>query len=261
MAAPTRLSGVEAPEVRPIDTGPSAGSQPAAVTSAFAPTGRWRISSAETRQSGSAMWKVGRDGGADPRQVAGVAAVVAADDDHQVDRPVAAAARRRRPGGPAWRCRWCRTPGSARASASVAVAVAHRGPDHLADRAATRSSASSSGWRGRCAAGRGRDRSRARPRSRTAGRKRVAIAAACGCSRRRAAVSWPIEHDQVAAAVLHRLRGGGLRFLVPDLAVDDRGVAVLGVAAHVLPDVEHRAAGRVDQRAAAAIELLAASRR
>ena len=31
--APTRLSGVEAPEVTPIDTGPDGGSHPAVVTS------------------------------------------------------------------------------------------------------------------------------------------------------------------------------------------------------------------------------------
>jgi hypothetical protein len=55
------LSGVEAPEVRPIETGPSGGSHPVADTSDLVPIGRCRISSAETRQSGSAMWKVGRD--------------------------------------------------------------------------------------------------------------------------------------------------------------------------------------------------------
>src|SRR6185436_1333812 len=60
-AAPTRLSGVEAPDVRPMTTGPSCGSQPDVDTSDLAPIGRCRISSAETRQSGSAMWKVGRD--------------------------------------------------------------------------------------------------------------------------------------------------------------------------------------------------------
>ena len=41
---------------------------------------------ADTRHSGSAMWNVGTPLGADAGQVAGVAAVVAADDEHQVER-------------------------------------------------------------------------------------------------------------------------------------------------------------------------------
>src|SRR5258707_2554713 len=61
MAAPTRLSGVEAPDVRPIAMGPAGGSQPRLVTSVLDPTGRCRISSDEVRQSGSAMWNVGRE--------------------------------------------------------------------------------------------------------------------------------------------------------------------------------------------------------
>src|SRR4029453_8602379 len=60
-AAPTRLSSVESPAVGPMETGPSRGSPPDADTSDLVPIGRCRISSAETRQSGSAMWKVGRD--------------------------------------------------------------------------------------------------------------------------------------------------------------------------------------------------------
>src|SRR5262245_8231454 len=55
MTAPTRLSGVEAPDVRPIVTGPDAGSQPAVRTSFFVPAGRWRISAADIRHPGSAM--------------------------------------------------------------------------------------------------------------------------------------------------------------------------------------------------------------
>ena len=61
MAAPTRLSGVEAPEVNPIVTSPTAGSQPFDTISVFCPTGRCRIWSTDTRHSGSAMWKVGRE--------------------------------------------------------------------------------------------------------------------------------------------------------------------------------------------------------
>ena len=40
IAAPTRLSGVEAPEVKPIVRGPAEGIHPVAVTSVFEPTGR-----------------------------------------------------------------------------------------------------------------------------------------------------------------------------------------------------------------------------
>ena len=62
-----------------------------------------------------------------------VAAVVAADDDHQVDRP-SGAARRPRPADPAWRCKSCRRPESARPAPSVAVPLEHRRSQHLADR-------------------------------------------------------------------------------------------------------------------------------
>jgi hypothetical protein len=39
-AAPTRLSGVDAPEVRPTARRPARGNHPVAVTSVFEPTGR-----------------------------------------------------------------------------------------------------------------------------------------------------------------------------------------------------------------------------
>src|SRR5688500_2565101 len=58
IAAPTRLSGVEAPDVSPIVTSPS-GSQPAVVISAGCRTGLCRIASRDTSPPGSAMWKVG----------------------------------------------------------------------------------------------------------------------------------------------------------------------------------------------------------
>src|SRR5205823_1907322 len=61
MAAPTRLSGVEAPDVSPIASVPDDGSHPVVAISIFEATGRWRISCAETRQSGLAMWKVDRE--------------------------------------------------------------------------------------------------------------------------------------------------------------------------------------------------------
>jgi hypothetical protein len=54
MAIPIRLSGVEAPDVKPIVTSPF-GIQPVAVVSCEPPTGLWRISSADRRLAGSAM--------------------------------------------------------------------------------------------------------------------------------------------------------------------------------------------------------------
>ena len=54
-------------------------------TSSLAPTGRWRISSRETRQSGSATWKVGRR----PRGITlskdGKELFVCASDDDRID--------------------------------------------------------------------------------------------------------------------------------------------------------------------------------
>ncbi len=46
------------------------------------------------------------------------------------------------------------------------------------------------------------------------------------------------------------LGGGGLRFLVVVLAVDDRGKALPRVGVDVLPDVQHAAAGGVHEHAA-----------
>ncbi len=59
-----------------------------------------------------------------------------------------------------------------------------------------------------------------------------------------------ILHAQVApAGVRERLRGRGLRLLVVVLAVDHGREAVPRVAVHVLPDVQHAAAGRVHEHA------------
>ena len=64
-----------------------------------------------------------------------------------------------------------------------------------------------------------------------------------------------VEHDQRAPIrVLQNLRGGGLCLLVSDFAVDDGRVAITRVLEHVLPDVEHRPTGRVNKRAALALE-------
>ena len=64
MTWPTMLLGVEAPAVNPMMTGP-AGSQSGRdllrrpPRSTGAPIGRCRISVADSRQAGSAMWNVG----------------------------------------------------------------------------------------------------------------------------------------------------------------------------------------------------------
>jgi hypothetical protein len=66
-----------------------------------------------------------------------------------------------------------------------------------------------------------------------------------------------VLHDQeLAAGVRERLRRRRLRLLVVVLAVDHRGVAVARVADHVLPDVEHAAAGGVDEHAAFLAQVL-----
>ena len=67
-----------------------------------------------------------------------------------------------------------------------------------------------------------------------------------------------VEDDEImAAAVGARLRSGGLGFLVPGLAVDDAGDAVLGVLADAFPDAHHVAAGGVHQHATLFLEALA----
>jgi hypothetical protein len=70
-----------------------------------------------------------------------------------------------------------------------------------------------------------------------------------------------VAHDNVhPAGILFRLAGGGLGLLVVELAVDQGGVAVAGVLLDALPDVEHAAAGGVDQDTpdgAKALEVLA----
>jgi hypothetical protein len=66
-----------------------------------------------------------------------------------------------------------------------------------------------------------------------------------------------VQDDQVmAVAAMDRLRGGSPRLLVPVLAVNDRREAVDGVALYVLPDVQDRTAGRVDECAPALDQLL-----
>src|SRR5688572_13401408 len=59
MTDSTMLSGVEAPEVRPMATGPP-GSHPVVVISCFPPIGLWVIAEPDARPAASAMWYVGR---------------------------------------------------------------------------------------------------------------------------------------------------------------------------------------------------------
>src|SRR5688500_18802336 len=62
----------------------------------------------------------------------------------------------------------------------------------------------------------------------------------------------PVEDNEVTPLwILERLRGRRAVFLVLHLAVNDRGESVLRVADDVLPDVEHRSTGGIDERAAA----------
>ena len=78
------------------------------------------------------MWKVAHALGADPRQVAGVAAVVAADHDHQVERVLV---EQRDDGVLALLRRAAdRVEGAeVRRQVGLAVAVRHRRAEHLAD--------------------------------------------------------------------------------------------------------------------------------
>ena len=128
------------------------------------PTGRCRISSATPGSRDRRCGTSGRDAAQMRARLAGVAAVVAADHDHQVDRLVA---QQRDDGvlpilrGAADRVERLKVLGQRRRRRSGRSSPPS---EHLADLAATRTSASSSGWRGRCAAGRGRDRSPARRR-------------------------------------------------------------------------------------------------
>ena len=141
------------------------------------------------------------------------------------------------------------------ASAAVAVAVEHRRLQHVADLQRLRHQHRRLVGEADAAAGRDRGRSPARRRlpKRARNASRSPPPADVVADDGRFAV---VEDHEVAPAVLDRLGGRGLRLLVPDLAVDDRRVPALGVAPDVLPDVQHRPAGGVDERAAAPLELL-----
>jgi hypothetical protein len=76
------------------------------------------------------------------------------------------------------------------------------------------------------------------------------VIADCGCL-------GAIEHDEIgAAASVERLGRRRARFLVPVFAVNDRGVAVLRISLHVLPDVQHGPAGGIHECAPVPDELL-----
>ena len=64
------------------------------------------------------------------------------------------------------------------------------------------------------------------------------------------------HHEIGAAGILLHLRRRRARLLVVVLAVDQRGQTVARVRIHTLPDVEHRAAGRVHHHAPLGAERL-----
>ena len=181
-AAPTRLSGVEAPEVRPTVTGPSL-RQPVAGRD-FGSCPERPMANLGRRHQALRIGDVeGRPGGgADSGQICRVAAVVAANDEHQVDRllleerddGILAILRRAADG-----VERLKVIGEARPRRS-----GRPWPPSACPRSrATRTSASWSGWPARCAAGRGPARTPAMRRSRTgAGRRRDRRPH--GCSRR-----------------------------------------------------------------------------
>ena len=66
-----------------------------------------------------------------------------------------------------------------------------------------------------------------------------------------------VADAQVLAAIVgHRLRRGGARFLVIMLAVNDHGVAITRVIVNLLPDIQHAAAGGIDEHALLRLEML-----
>ncbi len=87
IAAPTRLSGVEAPDVRPTDHG--SGRKPVCRRH-FGLRARGPVTDLESRYQTVGVGDV--EGGArrctNPRQITGIAAVISSDHDHQVDRSV-----------------------------------------------------------------------------------------------------------------------------------------------------------------------------
>ena len=64
------------------------------------------------------------------------------------------------------------------------------------------------------------------------------------------------DDDEPAAVEFVHLRGGRAGLLVRVLAVDDCGEAVFRIALHPLPDMQHRAARRIDQDAPDILQLL-----
>ena len=192
--------------------------------------------------------------GADASERLGVAAVVAADHDHQVEAAlgehllhgVLAVLGRRAD----------RVEGAeARVELGLAPARAHRGTQQLLDLEALR-----------------------HQHRRLVGEPdllQIALGVEAGAGRRGEALDERLGADRAADEAAHelglgavldaqelparvgeRLRRGRLGLLVVVLAVDHRGEAVARVAVHVLPDVEHAAAGGVDEHAALCAQVL-----
>ena len=222
------LLGVEAPAVSPTATRPSPAAS-SGVTCSRHRRGRRRadrpVPDLVGRDQAGRVGDVERRHavGADPRQVAGVAAVVAADRRRirssgslveQRDDGVLALLRRAADRVERAEARGQRRP--RRSDRASPAGTSRRSP-------ATRTSASSSGWRSRCARGRAsgsKPGETASPKRARNARGVAAVADVVADDRRLRPRS---QHDQVVAAgILQRLRRGRARLLVLDLAVDDR---------------------------------------
>ena len=240
--------------MRPTVRGLEGGSHPRDTCSGLtvvdgAPTGRCRTSSAETRQLGVGDMERRHALGADPGQVAGVAAVVAPDDEHQVER-LRSSRSARTASCRSWVAlqmvsnarKWWGSAASPYRSVIAARSISPISSDSdmsmvvwLAQPIRSRSRSGSNPGE-TASPNRARKRGRAPARSDEVADDLRFLA---------------IEHDEKAPLrVFQRLRRRRARFFVLDLAVDDRGISVLRVAHDVLPDVEHGPARRVDERAA-----------
>jgi hypothetical protein len=193
-------------------------------------------------------------GPADPRQVLGVAAVVAADDEHQVEVLLVeqlhdgilsilrrAADRVERPEMIGERL--------------VAIPVPHRPPEELLDLERFRHQHGG--------LVRETDADQVPRRIEARGHRvpeplQQRVASGSGANERTdLARLVAVQDDEILSARKGEgLRGRGVRLFVVHLAVNDGGEAVPRVPGDVLPDVEHRAARRVDGHASLGGQLL-----
>ena len=254
ITCPTMLSGVEAPAVRPTATGPCR-RQPARVTISAGPPDR-PVPDLAPARPGSRRPRCGRSAAGRRRSAPGC-------------RCCCCCSRRSPPSGRAgaapssattasWRsCVALQIVSNARkrsASAPSPYRSRHRGPEHLADLQRLRHQHRRLVGQAdafEVAVGVEPGRRRVAESRQECGR----VAAAADVTRTHASASSAVQHDQVPAARKpERLRRRRAGLLVVDLPVDDRGEAVLRVPPDVLPDVQHRPARGVDERAARRLE-------